>query len=291
MPLSDILLAVLVTIIWGCNFLFIKWGVDEVPPLFLTVLRFAVSTVPIIFFVARPTSTLRTLALYGFLMGTLQFGLLNVAIKLGFSVSLASLVTQLQTFFTMALAAVFLGDRAKPIQVAGAVIAFGGIVLIATTRWSAQAILPFLLAVASAFFLGLSNIIAKRSGEKHPFSFVIWSGLFAAPPLLALSLLIEDHTMIMHTLTTPSWKAIGAVTYLAIASTLVGYGLWNLLLQRHPAATVAPFYLLVPIFGILSGVLVMGDDFSGLVVWGAALVFVGLILNIFGPRVLKARSA
>jgi O-acetylserine/cysteine efflux transporter len=288
MPLRDILLAILITAIWGFNFVVIKWGVAEVPPLFLTVLRFVATLLPAVFFVARPTSKLATIALYGLFMGALQFGLLNVALKLGFTASLASLVSQLQTFFTIALAAEFLKDRPKPIQIIGAAIAFAGIALIATTRWSPQEIIPFALAVGAAFFLAVSNIISKTSGEKQPFSFVIWSSLFAAPPLLVLSLLIEDRAALWQTLTNPSATALFSIAYLAWGSTLVGYGLWNFLLQRHPAATVAPFYLLVPLFGILSGVLVMGDDISGLVAWGAVLIFAGLLINVFGPR-LSAR--
>jgi O-acetylserine/cysteine efflux transporter len=286
----DILLAVLTTAIWGFNFVSIKWGVDEVPPLFLTVLRFAASAFPALLFVPRPTSRWRMVALYGLVMGAIQFGLLFVAMKLGFSASLSSLVMQLQAFFTMAMGALVLGDRPKPVQIMGALVAFGGVALIATTRWTPQALLPFGLVVAAAFFWGVSNIIAKRSGETRPLSFVVWSSVFAWPPLLLLALLTEDHAAIWNTLTHPSWKAIGSVAYLAWGSTLVGYGLWNVLLGRYRAATVAPFTLLVPIFGILSGVLVLGDEFSGVVVWGAILVFAGLLLNVFGPKLLSPRT-
>ena len=121
MPIRDIAIAVLVTAVWGFNFVIIRWGVEEVPPLFLTVLRFAASAFPAIFFVTRPTSRWPTLALYGLTMGSIQFGLLFVAMKLGFSASLSSLVMQLQAFFTMALAAVFLHDRPRPVQIAGAI--------------------------------------------------------------------------------------------------------------------------------------------------------------------------
>jgi O-acetylserine/cysteine efflux transporter len=148
--------------------------------------------------------------------------------------------------------------------------------------------LPFGLMVLASFFLGASNIIAKHSREARPFSFVIWSSIFAGPPLLALSLLLEDHAQLWSTLTQPSAKALVSVAYLAWGSTFVGYGLWNFLLQRHSAARVVPFYLLVPVFGILSGVLVLGDTFTVITMWGSLLVFAGLLINVFGPR-LTAR--
>jgi O-acetylserine/cysteine efflux transporter len=290
MPIRDILLAVLATAVWGFNFVVIKWGVDEVPPLFLTVLRFAATALPAMLLVARPTSPMRVVALYGLVMGSIQFGLLFVAMKLGFSASLSSLVMQMQAFFTMGLAAWLLNDRPRPVQIAGALVAIAGVALIATTRWTPQAILPFMLVMAAAFFWGLSNIIAKRSGEKKPFSFVIWSSLFATPPLLLLSLLTEDHATILNIISKPSLTVMFTTLYLAWGSTLVGYGLWNLLLSRHAAATVAPFTLLVPIFGIISGVLVLGESVSGLAMAGAALVFAGLLINVFGPKLLSPRT-
>jgi O-acetylserine/cysteine efflux transporter len=288
MPLRDILLAIIATLVWGCNFIFIKWGVDEVPPLFLTVLRFVAVTIPAVFLIARPSSSYRTLALYGFVMGTLQFGFLNIAIKLGFSTSLASLVSQLQSFFTIALATVFLGERPKRTEIIGAAIAFVGIAVIAAARWTPQQLLPFAFSVLGSFFLGASNIISKHSGEERPFSFVIWSSIFATPPLLLLSLLLEDHQLIWSTLTAPSFHAMISVAYLAWGSTFVGYGLWNLLLQRHDATRVVPFYLLVPVFGIIVGVLVLGEAFTTATLWGSLLIFAGLLINVFGPRLKKA---
>jgi O-acetylserine/cysteine efflux transporter len=284
----DILLAILVTAIWGFNFVIIKWGVAEVPPLLLTGLRFAAAALPAVFFIKRPGTALKYVAGYGIVLGVIKFGLLFVAMNIGFSASLSSLVLQLQAFFTMGFAALVLQDRPRPVQVAGALVAFGGIGLIAATRWSNQALLPMVLAVAAACAWGVANVIAKKSGEKDMLAFVVWSSLFSPLPLFGLSWIFEDHAAIVAALTHPSWTAIGSVLFLAWLATLVGFGIWNNLLSRYSAGTVAPFSLLVPIFGIASGVLVMGDDFTGLVVWGAVLVFAGLLLNVFGPRLLKS---
>jgi O-acetylserine/cysteine efflux transporter len=289
MNIRDILLAVFVTAIWGFNFVVIKWGVAEVPPLLLTGLRFAAAALPAVFFVRRPSAAMAYVAGYGFVLGVVKFGLLFVAMHIGFSASLSSLVLQLQAFFTMGFAALVLHDRPKPVQVAGALLAFAGIGLIATTRWSSQALLPMLLAVVAAAAWGVANIVVKKSGEKDMLSFIVWSSLFSPLPLFALSWLFEDHVAATNALLHPSWKTVGSVLFLAWVATLVGFSIWNNLLSRYPAGTVAPFSLLVPVFGIASGVVVMGDAFSGLVIWGAALVFAGLILNVFGPKFLAQR--
>ena len=289
--LKHLALALLVVAIWGFNFVVIKLGVAAVPPLLLTGLRFTFAALPAVFFVARPTAPLHFVAAYGIMLGVIKFGLLFVAMHIGFSASLSSLVLQLQAFFTIGFAAIVLHERPKPSQLAGAALAFSGIAIIAATRWSAQALLPMILAIIAAAAWGVANIISKASGEKNALSFIIWSSLFSPLPLFALSWATEDHAEIIRVLTHPSWTAIGATLFLAWVSTLLGFTIWNNLLSRYSAASVAPFSLLVPVFGIASGVLLLGDQFGPLLIVGSVLVFAGLALNVFGPRLLRADPA
>jgi O-acetylserine/cysteine efflux transporter len=208
--------------------------------------------------------------------------------KLGLSASLASLVLQLQAFFTIGLAALALGEIPKPIQLAGAGLAFGGIGVIAVSRWQGPELIPLLLCVLAAFAWGVANIIAKKSNERNMLSFIIWASLMAPLPLFLLSWLLEDHAEIIAVLTRPSLLAIGAVAYLAWPVTVVGFALWNFLLSKYPASSVAPFSLLIPIFGVLSGVMLLQDKLGPATIAGAALVFAGLAINVFGPKWRKS---
>jgi len=282
----DIALVLAVVFVWGINFVAIRWGVDEIPPLLLTSLRYAVAAVPAVFFIRRPRVALGILVAYGFAVGVGQFSLLFSAIKLGMPAGLSSLVMQLQAFFTIALAVLFLGERPGPAQLVGALIAFGGIGVIALERMGGAALLPFLMTIAAAVFWGAANIITKRAGRIDMLAFVVWSSLVPPIPLYLLSLLFEGPGAVPLALSQVTLYGIGSLLFIGWISTLFGYGAGSVLLGRYPASTVAPFTLLVPIAGIGSAALLLGERVTGLEAAGSALVFLGLLLNVFGPRLL-----
>src|SRR4051812_35440322 len=145
LSLRGLLLALLVVLVWGLNFVFIKWGVEEVPPLLLTALRYLCAALPMVFFVRRPQVRTGTLVIYGLAIGLAQFGLLFSAIKLGMPAGLASLIIQTQAFFTIALAMLFLGEKLGRWQGIGALVAVAGILVIATERFEITALVPLLM--------------------------------------------------------------------------------------------------------------------------------------------------
>jgi O-acetylserine/cysteine efflux transporter len=287
MALRDLLLALAVVTVWGVNFVAIKWGVDEVPPLLLTALRFLCAAVPAIFFIRRPKIGLRILVAYGLSIGVLQFGLLFVAIKLGMPAGLSSLVMQLQVFFTIGLAVVFLGERPGWFQLVGAVVAFAGIGAIGLERLEGAALVPLLMTIVAALFWGIGNIFTKKAGKIDMLSFVVWSSLVPPIPLYLASLLFEGPEALPQALGDITWLGGGSLLFISYGATLFGYGLWSLLLSRYPANVVAPFTLLVPIAGIGSAALLLGETISGIEVLGSMLVFGGLAVNLFGPRLWK----
>ena len=291
MPLRDICLALLVVTVWGINFVFIRWGVEAVPPLFMTGLRYLAAALPAIFFVRRPTVRLAILVGYGLAIGVAQFGLLFMAISLGMPAGLASLVMQVQAFFTFALAILFLGERLNGSQLLGAVVAFAGIAVIALERLELPMLLPLLMCVLAALFWGVANIITKKAGPVDMFGFVVWSSLVPPIPLFALSMLVEGPQAVAHALTHISTLGLLSIAFNAYGATLIGFGLWSVLLGRHPAATIAPFSLLVPVAGMVSAALLLGEIVTGLEVAGSALVFAGLLINVFGPRLLTRLRA
>ena len=284
MSLRDFLLALAVVTVWGVNFVAIRWGVDEVPPLLLTALRFACAAVPAVFFIRPPKVGLGILVSYGFAIGVLQFGLLFAAIKLGMPAGLSSLVMQLQAFFTIGLAVAFLGERPGLFQLAGAAVAFAGIGVIGLERLEGAALVPLLMTIAAALFWGIGNVITKKAGKIDMLSFVVWSSLVPPIPLFLASLVFEGPGALPQALGDITWLGGGSLLFISYAATLFGYGAWSMLLSRYPANLVAPFTLLVPIAGIGSAALLLGETVSGIEVLGSVLVFGGLLLNVFGPR-------
>ena len=282
----DYLTALAIAVVWGFNFVVIKFGVGEVPPLMLAALRFLVVVFPAIFFVKRPATSMWLVAGYGLAIAVMQFGFVFGAIALGMPAGLTSLVVQSQMFFTMLGVWLVMGERPMRQQLIGACVAFGGIVVIASQRWGGSGLAPFLMVIAAAASWGAGNVIGKLAGRVDMLSFIIWSSLAAPLPLLALSGLIEGRAAYAAVLRggVGLWAS---VAYLAYLGTLFGYSLWARLLSRHPAAEVTPFTLLVPVTGILSARVLFGEATSAVEWMGAGLVLAGLSWNVFGPRLTR----
>ncbi|MCX8997834.1 EamA family transporter [Rhizobiaceae bacterium BDR2-2] len=292
MRLPHILLALTTVVLWGYNFVVIKIGVAAVPPLFLTSMRYLFSALPLVFFLRKPDVPWKVMIFYGLAMGAGQFGFLFPAIRLGLPAGLASLVLQMQAFFTMGLAAIFIGERIGPVRIAGALVAFCGLGVIAIERMqAATALVPLLMCIAAALCWATANIVNRGTGKVDPIAFIAWTSLVPVLPLLALSAVVEGPQAIWAAATAPSWPAIGSLVYLVVCATLIGTGIWSFLLTRYPAGQVAPFSLLVPVFGLSSAAFFLGERITGIEAAGGALVIAGLVLNVFGTRLVAVLRA
>ncbi|UJW84194.1 EamA family transporter [Devosia sp. SL43] len=287
MPIRHILLALLVVAIWGFNFTVIKLSVEALPPLLAAALRFFCAALPLVFFIKPPKADWRLVVGFGLSFGFLLYAFLNLSIAWGMSAGLSSLVLQVQAFFTMGLAFLILGERPSRFQVIGALIAFGGIAVIATERLGATALLPLGLNLLGAFSWGLANVLTKKAGKVDALAFTVWGALAAPLPLLALSLLVEGPQTVLTALAGFNWSDAGLIAFLAYPATLLGGAIWSWLLGRHPATTVAPFTLLVPISGLLSGYLVLGETITAIEIIGGLLVIVGLGVTVWRRRPLQ----
>jgi O-acetylserine/cysteine efflux transporter len=285
----DTLAAVSVALVWGLTFIAIKVGVGETSPLMLSALRFAFAAVPAVFFIRPPKAPALTVALYGLLIGVGQFGLLFIAIRMGFPVGLSSLIVQAQVYFTIFIAWALLGERPNRMQGIGAAVAFAGMALIGSERMAGASIGPFLVVVLAAFFWGVGNVVAKTAGKIDMLAFTVWSSLAAPLPLLALSLVFDGSNPLLG-LAHPSWRLAVSVLVVAYAGTVFGFGLWARLLAHYSAATVTPFALLVPVVGMAAGVIIFGEVVRAVECLGALLVMAGLALNVFGDRLLRCAS-
>ncbi|MBN9345205.1 MAG: EamA family transporter [Devosia sp.] len=286
----DILLAVAVALVWGLSFLAIRWGVDEVSPLLLTALRYLFAALPAVFFIRRPKVGWPILLGYGLAIGVGQFGILFIAVKLGMPIGLASLVIQLQVFFTILLAFAMFGEHPNVWQIAAAAIAFAGIGVIALERLEGAALLPLTLTIVAAVCWGLGNMAGKKAGRVDMLGFVVWSALVPPLPLLAASLIFEGPGAIPAALEAITWRGVASIAFMSYAATIFGFGAWAWLLSRYPASQVSPFALFVPVAGIAAGAIFLGEQVTGHEIAGGALVFVGLLLNVFGPRLLARRA-
>lgn len=287
MKISDIAVTLLVVLIWGFNFVAIKIGLQSLPPVFFTALRFLFAAIPMVFFLPRPTVAWKLLCGYGLFQFALQFTLLFSGMKLGLPPGLASLVIQLQAFFTIGLAVLFLGERPQAVQLLGALIAFCGMGLVALHLEARATVIGFILVIAAGLSWGVGNIFTKRIGTVDALALVTWGSLLAAPPLLIASLLFEGPQRIGDAAAQLNRLSAGAIFFQAYPATILGFGIWSGLMRKYPAVTIAPFTLLVPVAGMLSAAAVLGEPLQW---WKAAagiLVLAGLALNQMGSHAAR----
>ncbi len=285
LPLRHFLLALSVVAIWGSNFVVIRWGLNAFPPLLFAALRFTFAAIPAVFLLPRPQVSWRNLAAYGALVGVGQFGLLYLAMRSQISPGLASLVIQTQVFFTLLLAMRLSGERVQGFQWLSLAMAAAGIGVIASHTDGTTTVLGLAMVLLAAFSWSSGNIVGKRAGAVNMLAYVVWSSVFAAPPLYALSLVVEGPAQMGDALSHAGLGAWGAVLWQSVGNTLFGYGAWSFLLSRYPAATIVPMALLVPVFGMSCSALLLGEGLPPWKLAAAALVISGLAVNLLWPRV------
>ncbi|WP_457321094.1 EamA family transporter [Roseateles sp. P5_E11] len=290
MPLRHFLLALAVVAIWGSNFVVIKYALHTLPPMTLAVLRFSFALVPACFFLRRPQVGWGNLAGYGILIGVGQFGLLYLAMRSQISPGLASLVVQTQVFFTLLLAVRIRKEKVLGAQWLGLVLAASGIVVIASHTDGTTTAVGIAMVLAAAFSWACANLLTQRAGRIDMLAYVVWSSAFAVPPLLLLALLIDGPQQMAAGLAASDLGTWTAVLWQSVGNTLFGYGVWSWLLARHPAGRIVPMALLVPVFGMGSAAVLLGEPLPAWKLIAAALVLAGLAINLFGPRLLAARA-
>jgi O-acetylserine/cysteine efflux transporter len=290
MPASHFLLILLVIIIWGLNFIFVKLGLEEISPLLLCSIRFFLASIPAVFFIKPPAVPFKIVASYGLVMFGLQFGFVFMGMYAGMTPGMASLIMQMQVFFSIFFAVLFLGEQPGIGQVVGALISFMGIGLVAMHFDSNVSLLGFILILAAAASWGLGNLITKKIKTTHLIAVIVWGSFVACLPMFFLSLVFEGPQSIVTSYNTVTWKGMGSLLYIVYVSTWIGYGIWNWLLGRYPVGMIVPFTLLIPVVGILSSVLILGEPFQLWKLVACLLVISGLCINILSTRFFTAKT-
>ncbi|MGW1192124.1 EamA family transporter [Streptomyces sp. NPDC002559] len=280
-----IALAALVAAVWGVNFVVIEVGLGHFPPLLFSALRFLAAALPAVFFVGRPKVAWKWIVGVGLVLGVAKFGLLFIGMDRGMPAGLSSLVLQVQAVFTAVFAAVALGERPGRVRVLGMGIALAGIGVAAVDEGASGPVLAFVLVIAAAACWGVSNVLTRKAAPPDSLNFMVWVSTVPVLPLLGLSLLFEGWDRDAEALAALDWSGVGIIVYVAWITTVFGFGAWGYLLSRHPASSVAPFTLLVPVFGMSSAALLLGESVSPLRWCAAALLVGGVALtSLAGTR-------
>ena len=287
LPPLHLLLALAVMVVWGTNFVVIKFALAHLPPLTLAALRFALAFFPLALVIRRPAVPWRNLATYGVLIGAGQFGLLFTAMRGHITPGLASLVVQVQVFFTIGLSMRLTGERIALWQLGALALAVAGLAVIAFHTDATATPLGLALVVLAALCWALGNMTSRAAGPVNMLAYVVWSSAFAVPPLLALSLLTEGWPAIRQGVMNADAGTWAAVLWQSVGNTMFGYGAWGWLLSRHPSASVAPLALLVPVFGMGASALLLGEALQPWKLLAFVLVMAGLALGVLWPQLAR----
>jgi len=284
----DRLLACLVAVLWGVNFLAIHVSLEHWPPLLLAALRFLVIAVPAVLLVPRPPVPLHWLLGYGLGFGTLQFLFLYIALQVGMPTGLASLVLQASAPLTVLLGAALLREHLSPRQGTGIGLAVLGLAAIAVARAQTAALLPVLLTLLGALGWALGNLanrLALRDarGPVNPMHLVLWMSVVPPLPMLAASWIVEGPeawgAAFAEAATAPGLPGLLGLAYTVLLGTLLGSGIWTVLMRRHPAGVVAPYSLLVPVVGMAVAALALGERPSAVELMAGTVIVGGVLLG------------
>ena len=279
----DSLLAVLVAVLWGFNFVVIDWGLEArdghaVPPLLLLAVRFVLVAFPAVFLLPRPKASWRVVAAVGIFMSLGQFGLLYTSMAAGMPPGLAGLVLQAQVVLTIVIAAGVLRERPTLLQVVGVAAGALGLVVVALGRGGHVPVVALVLCLLAALSWAIGNVISRAAKVPGGLSLTVWSALVVPLPLLALSLVLDGPDGVREGVAAFGWEALVSTAYTVVLASFVGYGIFNSLLAKHPASSVVPWILLVPPVAIGSAWLLLGEVPSAGELAGGALLVIGALV-------------
>ena len=284
----DYVLILLIVLAWAGNFLTSALAMREVPPLLFTALRFALLALPLVFVIKRPPAGQwpRLLAVC-LCIGVLHFGTSFMALKMAGDLSSPAIVMQSYVPMTTLLAWALLGERFAWRTGVAIALSFGGVLVLGFDPLVLDQPLALLVMLVSALLLAIGTVLMKGLRGLDVYSQQGWMAVISLLPLLAASALFEPGSFAR--LASASWVAWAGGLYAAFVSSLLGHGLYFLLVQRHPVAQVTPWLLLVPVFAVALGIAFWGDQPGPRLYLGGAMVLDG-VLVIALRTLAKART-
>ena len=287
MKLTHIFLALLVALFWGVNFSVMKIAIQSVPPILFTGLRGLV-VASLALFIRKPNVSWTIILSLGTLIGMAKFGCLLLGMHYGMPAGLASIVLQTQSLFSVLIALCFFKEVPKINRILGMGMAFIGMFLIAEQIQCPASFIGFLLVLLAALFWALSNILIQKSNTQDMLGLVVWFSLVPPIPLFLGSYIFEGPDQILQAFHNIRYETIILLLSSSLFSIIGGYSLWGYLLKRYSIAVVAPFSLLVPIFGLSTSYFCLEEQFSERTLLGVAIVIIGLAVNqLRKPAFLK----
>ncbi len=289
MPTRDIGLVALICIAWAGNFLTSAYALTEIPPLMFTALRMALILALLFPFLRAPApgQWLRLITISA-AMGVMHFGLNFWGLKLAGDISSPAIVTQSYVPMATILAWLLLGERFAWRTGAAIVVSFAGVLVLGFDPLVLDRPASLIMMLIAAGFLAFGSVLMRGLRGVDLVNQQGWMAAVSLLPLLGLSTWLEPDNF--QALGQAGFKGWFGACYSAFISSLLGHGLYFILLQRHPVAQVTPYLLLTPLLAIILGVAIWGDR-PGPRLWIGGAMVLGGVFVIALRNLHKARAA
>lgn len=278
----DLAALVGISAIWGFNLIAIKAGVDRMPPVFFSFLRFLVLGLAVIPFLRIRRGEMRWLLIASVCSGGLQFALLFVGISMSASMSAVAIAGQLGVPFTTLLSIAVLGETVRWRRWTGILLAFAGVMLIGFNPVVLESLGGLAIVVLSALAGSFGLVAIKRIYDIRPLELQAWFAWTSVPVLLLLTLLLEDGQL--ESLAAIDLAGTGAVLYTSLASSLFAHTVFFAMVQRYPVTSVAPLTVLAPLFSVVFAILLLGETLDWRLLVGGAMTLGGVVIIALRER-------
>jgi len=277
----DMALGLGVAFVWGLGLVFAKVAISHFPPILLMAFRFTVTAAALVWFVKPAINQMRTLFLISFISATLQYSLTFSGLA-GLDASATALIIQLEIPFLVIIGALFLKETPGWRRWIGILIAFFGVYQITGEPDIGNALGSVMLVIGGGLAWAIGQAMVRKLKDIQGLTVAAWVAVLAFPQLFIMSAIFETGQV--HAVKTAGWVVWGAVAYLGLIMTALGYYMWYTLIRRTPVSEAAPYLLTLPLFSILGGSFFLGETISEQTLIGGVIIVMGVALIILTPN-------
>ena len=278
MSTKHVVMAFIIVILWGLNFVTLKIAVLSLPPIFLAGLRFFLISFPWIFFVKKPKVSNKQFFSLPITLGVLQYSLLYYGMSTGLSVGLSSVILQTQSFFTVIMSAFLIKEKPSLNEIIGLIIGMLGVIILLTYNDGDFKLEAIFIILAAAMSWGVANIQLKNLGNINMVSFLIWISPLAAILLFIISFILEYDSLLKIDFSNIEIKVFLSIFYTAYISTVIGFTMWQYLLNKYKSIQITPYGLLVPVTGSIFGYIILNEVLEIYQIISGIIIIIGLMI-------------
>jgi drug/metabolite transporter (DMT)-like permease len=282
--LKAVLVILILTLLWGFNYSAIKYSNEGISPVFASAIRSLIASICGAIYCLRKGEKLfhTDIRLFHGIVVGLLFGVEFACIYFGmlYTDSARSVVFVYLSPFVVAVGAHFFlkGDRLTPLKTLGLMTAFVGILFVFYGKPKTakpNMLIGDLLEITAGILWGATTLYIKRfmAGKVQPIHTFLYQLFFSIPILFGVSLILE-----------PNWiyridpLILTSIFYQSVIVAFISYFIWFKLIHQYSVSRLSAFTFFTPIFGVLSGILFLGEEFTFSLMVGLPMVSVGIFV-------------